>query len=564
MAVTEITVPDIGDFKDVPIIEVLVKAGDRVDAETPLITLESDKATMDVPSPVAGVVQQVIVNTGDTVSEGSTIVLLETNSDGGSLADEVAQVAATLDGVPETPGTQDTGRQIAPIATSSQEKVAPAHPSDESAVIEITVPDIGDFKDVPVIDVLVKAGDTIETEAPLVTLESDKATMDVPSPAAGTVLEVLVQQGDTVSEGSLIVRLSGITDGPGQAASTTQAESASTTAPAVAAPAPATATTQTGFTAPKPPASLPPPVERAGVALPHASPSIRRFARELGVDLTQVRGSGPKGRILREDVQAWVKQRVAQPAAPGGGPMLPEMPDIDFSKFGDIEVKPLNRIKRLTAANLHRSWLHVPHVTHHDEADITELEEFRNQMKQDAAAEGIKLTPLAFVLKGCVAALRRYPTFNASLEKGGENLIIKNYYHIGVAVDTPDGLVVPMVRDADKKGVMTIAKELGEVSERARNKKLSPQDMQGASFTISSLGGIGGTAFTPIINAPEVAILGVTRAQTKPVYQGDTFVPRLMLPLSLSYDHRVIDGAEAARFVSYLTQVLSDVRRLLL
>jgi len=571
----EVTVPDIGDFRNVPVIEVLVREGDEIAEETPLVTLESDKATMDVPSPFAGRVVELIVAVGSKVSEGSPLLLLETRVkrapvQADLLANEVAEVAAVLDGETQTQGKPEPQPATAPAAKASTSAQEPAPPISDTAGDSpaggssvITVPDIGDFSDVEVIDVLVSPGNVINAEDPLVTLESDKATMDVPASSGGRIVEVLVKKGDRVSEGTPIARIEA--SGKPEPAQTSPPpetrKEPQVSPPSVAAPAPVTPAATPGPR--QPPVNLPPPAEKSGVATPHASPSIRRFARELGVDLVRVRGTGPKGRILHEDVQSFVKQQMSQPAAATGS-VLPEMPDIDFTKFGEVDVQPLNRIKLLTAANLHRAWLHVPHVTHHDEADITELEEFRGAMKDEAKAQGVRLTPLAFIMKACVATLKKYPTFNASLEKSGKNLVIKRYYHIGVAVDTPDGLVVPVVRDADRKGVMTIARELGELSERARNKKLSPTDLQGASFTISSLGGIGGTGFTPIVNAPEVAILGVTRSQMKPVYQDGEFVPRLMLPLSLSYDHRVIDGAEAARFTAFLAQMLADLRRLAL
>jgi pyruvate dehydrogenase E2 component (dihydrolipoamide acetyltransferase) len=455
------------------------------------------------------------------------------------------------------------------------------------ATKEIEVPDIGDFEDVPVVEILVSEGDTIDVETPVVTLESDKAAMDVPSPTAGTVKQIMVRVDDRVSKGSPLLVLetdddageAGTGAGPAGSDDATGSEQAAAEAEEPVQPRtePEEKSAEDESEAASPPSKdepAPPPTLPAGDdggtggPPPHASPSVRRFARELGVEISQVEGSGRKGRILKEDVQSWVKKRVqgAAPAAAAAtaGAALPEMPEIDFSQFGEIEVVPLNRIKKLTAANLHRSWLHVPHVTQHEEADITKLEEFRQELKKEAADRGVKVTMLAFLMKACVAALREYPRFNASLENGGENLIVKKYYNIGIAVDTPDGLVVPVIRNVDRKGIYDLAEELGDVSERARGKKLSPKDLQGACFTISSLGGIGGTAFTPIVNAPEVAILGVSRAQMKPVYQNGEFVPRLMLPLALSYDHRVVDGAEGARFVVFLSRVLGDARRLLL
>ena len=437
------------------------------------------------------------------------------------------------------------------------------------AMHEVLVPDIGDFKDVPIIEVLVKPGDAVKADDSLVTLESDKATMEVPAPLAGVVRDMKVKVGDKVSEGTLILTLEVGEDAPAKSA---EPASAPTPAPAqslppAAAPAPAAAAP-----APPPaPAAAPPtapsaPVDEAAFARAHASPAVRRFARELGVDLSKVKGSGPKERVLKEDVQAFVKEALARPAAPGGaiGMGLPPMPVIDFAKFGPVDTKPLSRIKKLSGANLHLNWVAIPHITQQDEVDITELEAFRKDNTESAQKQGVRLTLLAFLIKASVAALKQYPQFNASLTPEGDGLVLKQYYHIGVAVDTPNGLVVPVIRDADKKGALQIARELGEVSARARDGKMSPTDMQGGTFSISSLGGIGGTHFTPIINAPEVAILGASRAVMKPVWRDGAFVPRLILPLSLSYDHRVIDGAEGARFITYLSSALSDIRRLLL
>jgi pyruvate dehydrogenase E2 component (dihydrolipoamide acetyltransferase) len=436
---------------------------------------------------------------------------------------------------------------------------------------EIVVPDIGDFKDVDVIEVLVKPGDTIQPEQSLITVESDKATMEIPSSAAGTVKELRVKVGDKVSTGSLLLMLDAVEGTPAPVASPAAAP-----AP-VPAPSPASASAPVRSVAPLvvPLASKPDPVPYEPASAPgfapHASPSVRKFARELGVDLVKVKGSGPKSRITQEDVQGFVKgvmkgaQTAPAPAARGAfGFDLPEWPQVDFAKFGPVETKPLSRIRKLSGGFLHRNWVSIPHVTQHDEADITELEAFRKENAQVAEKEGFKLTMLAFLVKASVNALRQFPDFNASLDKTGENLIVKKYYHIGVAVDTPDGLVVPVIRDADRKGVFDLARELAEISKLAREKKLKPDGMRGGTFSISSLGGIGGTAFTPIINAPEVAILGVAKSQMRPVYRGGAFVPRLVLPLSLAYDHRVIDGAAGARFTTYLSSVLSDFRRALL
>jgi pyruvate dehydrogenase E2 component (dihydrolipoamide acetyltransferase) len=452
-----------------------------------------------------------------------------------------------------------------------------------SSLVEVKVPDIGDFKEVEVIEVLVKPGEAVTKEQSLVTLESDKATMEIPSPADGLVKELKLRVGDKVSQGSSILSL----EAGGAARPEPKPAAPKAEAPrAVQAPAP-----QPESVPPRPapqaaPAALPPALSPLGrpvprepreelVAKPHASPSIRKFARELGVDLARVQGSGPKGRILQEDVQAFVKGVVAgaAPSAPAaaraaaraGLPFdLPAWPEVDFAKFGPIEAKPLARIQKLSGPALHRNWISIPHVTQFDEADITDLETFRKGHAAETDKRGFKLTLLAFLIKACVTALKQFPQFNSSLDRSGENLIVKKYYHIGVAVDTPEGLVVPVIRDADRKGVFDLAKELADISALARDRRLKPGDMQGGTFSISSLGGIGGTAFTPIINAPEVAILGVSRSALRPVWNGKEFAPRLMLPLSLSYDHRVIDGATAARFTGELSAVLSDIRRSLL
>jgi pyruvate dehydrogenase E2 component (dihydrolipoamide acetyltransferase) len=421
---------------------------------------------------------------------------------------------------------------------------------------QVLVPDIGDYKDVSIIEVMVKAGDTIKAEDNLVTLETDKAAMDVPSPYAGVIKEMKAKVGDKVSQGSLILLL----ESSDAASVPKQGESAAQVAAApVSAPAPVAA---------KPAAPVAVQTSQAVAAggKAHASPAIRRFARELGVQIAEVKGSGEKGRVTRDDVQNFVKAALAQPrgATGGNGLQVLPMPVVDFAKYGAIETKPLSRIKKISGANLHRNWVTIPHITQFDEADITEMEAFRKELNAEYAKQNIKITPLAFMLKAVVVALQQFPEFNASLDASGENLVLKQYFHIGVAVDTPNGLMVPVLRDVDKKGVVQLAKELGEISVRARDLKITAAEMQGGCFSISSLGGIGGTAFTPIINAPELAILGVSKAIIKPMHQDDTFVARLMLPLSLSYDHRVIDGAAAARFVVFLSQVLADTRRLAL
>ena len=531
--IIEIKVPDIGDYKDVPVIEVLVKAGDKVEKEQSIVVLESDKATMDVPSSHAGVVKEVKVKVGDNLSEGSVVITLE-------------EGAASSSAAP------------APVASASAP--APVSASVGGAPIEIKVPDIGDYKDVPVIEVLVKAGDRIEKEQSIVVLESDKATMDVPSSHAGIVKEVKVKVGDNLSEGSVVVILDA---GASSAASTPVAATAAPAAPLAKAVEPPIAR------APAPPpvtnSSTPP---AADAAVSHASPSVRKFARELGVTITQVKGSGPKGRITQEDVQAFVKAAMSggagspASAASGGslgGLNLIPWPKVDFTKFGEIERQPLNRIKKLTAANLGRNWVMIPAVTYHEDADITDLEAFRVLTNKENEKKGIKITMLAFLMKAAVAALKKYPEFNSSLD--GDDLILKKYFNIGFAADTPTGLVVPVIKDADKKGIFELAKETSDLAALARDGKLKPDQMQGASFTISSLGGIGGTYFSPIVNAPEVAILGVSKAAMKPVWDGKQFVPRLICPLSLSADHRVIDGALATRFNVYIAQLLADFRR---
>jgi pyruvate dehydrogenase E2 component (dihydrolipoamide acetyltransferase) len=521
MGEVSVRVPDIGDFKDVPIIEIAVKPGDRVEVDAPLVTLESDKASMEVPSPIAGVVRALAVKIGDKVSEGTTILILEI--DGGGVASEPVKPAVT-----------------APPAPTS----APA------GIAEVRVPDIGDFKDVPIIEIMVKPGDTIASEQPLITLESDKASMEVPSPLGGKVSDLKVKVGDRVSEGSVILTL--VTDAA--AAEAQGATSATASTPSQPAALPAAA-----------PAS--PTLPDAAFDIPYAGPSVRKRARERGIDLRQVKGSGPRGRILPADVDAFAKGPVSAPAAKAsvsagaaGLELLP-WPKVDFAKFGPVETKPLSRIKKISAANLHRNWVMIPHVTSHDEADITDLEEFRARLNKENEKSGVRVSMLAFMIKAAVAALKKFPEFNSSLE--GENLILKKYYHIGFAADTPQGLVVPVIRDADKKGVIEIAKEMGDLAKLARDGKLKPDQMQGGTFTISSLGGIGGTYFTPIINAPEVAIMGACRSFHKMVWDGKQAMPRLIQPLSLSWDHRVIDGAAAARFNVYFSSLLADMRRVL-
>ena len=522
----QVHVPDIGDFKDVPIIEIQVKVGDRVGVEAPLITLESDKASMDVPSPAAGVVKSLAVKVGDKVSASTPILTMEVDGAGG-----VAEAKKPA---------------VSPPPAATQ---APA------GVAEVRVPDIGDFKNVPIIDIMVKPGDSLSPEQPLVTLESDKASMDVPSPLRGVVQELKVKVGDRVSEGSVILTLT-------TEAATAQPQRPS---PPSAPPKPTAPSSPAAVTAA--PAVPPAPTgPEAWSDIPYAGPSTRKHARERGIDLRQVKGSGPRGRILPSDVDAFAKTpaAAAQPApaaALGASLELLPWPKVDFAKFGPIETRPLSRIKKISAANLHRNWVMIPHVTSHDDADITDLEEFRVRLNKENEKSGVRVSMLAFMIKAAVATLKKFPDFNASLD--GENLVLKKYYHIGFAADTPQGLVVPVIRDADRKGVIEIAKEMGELAKLARDGKLKPDQMQGGTFTISSLGGIGGTYFTPIINAPEVAIMGACRSFHKMVWDGKQAVPRLIQPLSLSWDHRVIDGAGAARFNVYFANLLSDMRRAL-
>ena len=541
MSIVEIKVPDIGGHENVDIIAVEVKAGDTIALDDTLITLETDKATMDVPADAAGVVKEVKVKVGDKVSEGDVIVLVEAAGAGAAAAPAAA-----------------------PKAEAAPAPAAPAAAPAAAANVQVAVPDIGGHTDVDVIAVEVKVSDTVAVDDTLITLETDKATMDVPSTAAGTVTAVHIKVGDKVSEGSIIIDVAAA---GAPAAATPAAAEAPKAAPAPAtAPAPAPAAPAAPATA----AYGSAPVNEAGFAKAHAGPSARKLARELGVDLSLVKGSGNKGRITKDDIKAFVKAAMqggaAKPAAAGaslgGGLDLLPWPKVDFAKFGEIEVKELSRIKKISGQNLSRNWVVIPHVTVHDEADMTDLEEFRKQLNKEWEREGVKLSPLAFIIKASVAALKAFPEFNSSLD--GDNLVLKKYFHIGFAADTPNGLVVPVIKDVDKKGLKEISQELTELSKKAREGKLKPQEMQGACFTISSLGGIGGTGFTPIVNAPEVAILGVCKSQMKPVWNGASFEPRLMCPLSLSFDHRVIDGAAGMRFTVFLAKLLQDFRRITL
>ncbi|NQD37044.1 dihydrolipoyllysine-residue acetyltransferase [Permianibacter sp. IMCC34836] len=551
MAIREITVPDIGDVKNVDVIEVPVKVGDVIKKDDTLITVETDKATMEVPAPAAGTIKEMKLKVGDKVSQGSLILLLEE-------AGASAAVSA-----PAPAPTAVSASAPAPVAAvPAPVAAAPAAASGPARSETVSVPDIGDAKDVDVIEIAVKVGDTVKKDDTLIVVEGEKATMDVPSSVSGVVESIALKVGDKVSKGSVI----GVIKVAGGASAPLAAAPAPSTSVAASAPSVVTAampSVSTDRAAPVP--DYPYERKAVGEKIVHASPAIRRFARELGVDLGKVNASGPKGRVMKEDIQSFVKFELNRPkpvASSGAG--VPELPTIDFSKWGEVETRQLTRIQKVSSVNLHRNWLTIPHVTQHDDADITELEAFRQGAKDEAEKRGIKLTPLVFVMKAVVNTLQAFPSFNASLAPDGETLVLKKYWHIGVAVDTPDGLVVPVVRDVDKKSVFQLSEELAEISKKAREKKLGADAMQGSTFTISSLGGIGGSYFTPIVAWPNVAILGLSKSSMKPVWDGKQFVPRLMLPMSLSYDHRVIDGAVGARFITHLAKNLSDIRRLLL
>lgn len=578
----EVKVPDIGDFADVEVIEVLVSPGDTIAVEQSLITVESDKASMEIPSSAAGVVESVAVSVGDKVAEGALVLTLRASAEeGGAMPSSASPKAAAA-------APAAAARPAASAAASSSPAVAsppaaPAPAATDGGTVTIVIPDIGDFDGVEVIELLVAVGDSVAVEQSLLTVESDKASMEIPSSSAGTVSRLLVKIGDSVAKGTPIAELTQSAGAatpatrPGEAIAAPPPAAPAASAPATADPESAAKPTTAAAAATGTVSRSQPvphdPADTSRIIKPHASPSVRGFARELGVDLHDVSGSGPKQRILRDDVSAFVKRALAAgPRSAGAAPAsagadgaalgLIPWPKVDFAKFGPVERRDLSRIKKISAANLHRNWVMIPHVTNHDDADITDLEAFRKLLNAENEKSGAKVTMLAFLVKACVAALKKFPEFNASLD--GDQLVLKNYWHIGVAADTPNGLVVPVIRDADQKGVMAIAAEMSALAKKARDGKISPAEMQGGTFSISSLGGIGGRYFTPIINAPEVAILGVCRADTQPMWDGRQFSPRLILPLSLSWDHRVIDGAAAARFNAYLGQVLSDFRRTML
>jgi pyruvate dehydrogenase E2 component (dihydrolipoamide acetyltransferase) len=578
MASIELTVPDIGGFADIPVIEVLVAPGETIAKDAPLVTLESDKATMEIPASNAGVVKDIKVKVGDKVSQGSVIVTIESaDAPAQASAGTTAQAAPGASGASGDAAKNDPVGVVADAAGAAEEDKTPSSPvatgEPVESVVDLVVPDIGDFADIPVIEILVAPGDTIAKDAPLVSLESDKATMEVPASTGGVVREVKVKVGDRVSKGSVLASVSSTAPAPAakpQPGTKSNAAAASAAASGASAP-------PTGNGRPAAPANgaVSSPGATNSTAAPtgvpvHASPAIRRFARELGVELAHVRGSGPNGRITRDDVQGFVKTTLRSapasdgattaPAQTGLGLNLPPWPKVDFARFGEIERVPLSRIQKISGPVLARNWVMIPHVTQNDDADVTELEAFRKAVNGER--KDVKVTMLAFLMKAAVAALKRSPQLNASLD--GDELVLKKYYHLGFAADTPNGLVVPVIKDVDRKGVLEIARETSELAAKARDGKLGPADMSGSTFTISSLGSIGGTYFTPIINAPEVAILGACKAEMRPVWDGTAFVPRLMQPLSLSYDHRVVDGALAARFTVEIKNALADLRRTLL
>ncbi|KTD15656.1 Pyruvate dehydrogenase (dihydrolipoyltransacetylase component) E2p [Legionella gratiana] len=532
----EVKIPDIGGATQVDVIEIMVQAGDQLEVDTPLITLESDKASMEIPSPIAGKVTKLNIHVGDKVSEGDVILLATVEKE----TETTQEVEST-----EKKGS-DTQEKKQPEIKKQQEKKS--NEQQTRSEKKVKIPDIGGATQVDVIEVMVQVGDQIKVDMPLITLESDKASMEIPSPVAGTITQLNVKVGDKVSEGDEIL----IATVESEREAEVETEEETITVPQQAAVVPET---------PKDTQVIPENIESTKIIA--AGPAVRRLARELGVNLTEVKGSGRKSRITKEDVQAYVKARLSAPPSTGAFG-IPPSPAIDFSQFGEIETKPLNKIKKLTGTNVHRSWITIPHVTQFDAADITDVEAFRKSEAEKAKEKGYRLTLLAFVCAVVSKALKEFPQFNASLDSTGSNLIYKKYCNIGIAVETPNGLVVPVLKNVDQLSVVEIALEMTRLSTKARDKGLMPMDMSGGCFTISSLGGIGGTSFTPIVNSPEVAILGLSRSEIKPVYENGTFQPRLMLPLSLSYDHRVIDGAEAARFTRFIGDCLSDIRRILL
>ena len=557
MSIIEIAVPDIGDFDSVEVTEILIQEGDMIAVEDSLITVESDKASMEIPSSHAGKVLKIKVALGDNIAQGAAMIMLETAEEAAATEEETpTEVAAPVEKPAPAPAKEEKTPE--PVATASSE--TNSEPKTTS-IKEILIPDIGDFDSVEITEILVAEGDIIQTEDSLITVESDKASMEIPSSESGKVVNIKVAVGDSVSQGSVVLMMEVSSGGAATEAPAEKKEpskgSHEQMAPAESAPAKVSAG-KASSDKPSPTAN----VDEKRFSKAYASPSIRKFARELGVDLSKVEGTSRKGRINKEDVKGFVKKTLTSKTS-GSTLGVKPMPEIDFSVFGEIEIKPLSKINKLTGEFLHRNWVTVPHVTQFDEADITEMEAFRKQMGSEMEKDGVKITPLAFIIRAVVASMKMYPRFNSSLDASGENLIMKSYFNIGVAVDTPNGLVVPVIREADQKSLVEISQEIRELAGKARDKTLKPSDMQGGNFSISSLGGIGGTKFTPIVNAPEVAVLGVSRSKIEPQWDGKEFQPRLMLPLSLSYDHRVIDGAEAARFTSHLSKMLSDIRRMM-
>ena len=553
MSIIEIVVPDIGDFDAVEVTEILIQEGDVIAVEDSLVTVESDKASMEIPSSHAGKVLKIKVSLGDNIAQGDVMIMLET-------AEEASTAEAPEAVAEETP-------EVKPAAAAVKEEKIPepvaaiSSEPQKTSIKEILIPDIGDFDSVEITEILVAEGDMVQTEDSLITVESDKASMEIPSSESGKVVNIKVAIGDNVSQGSVMLMMEVSSGGTAaDAPAATKAPSKGSheqMAPAKSAPAKVSAG-KASSDKPSPTANI----DEKRFSKAYASPSIRKFARELGVDLSKVEGTSRKGRINREDVKGFVKKTLTSKSS-GSSLGVKPMPEIDFSVFGEIEIKPLSKINKLTGEFLHRNWVTVPHVTQFDEADITEMEAFRKQMGSEMEKDGVKITPLAFIIRAVVASMKMYPKFNSSLDASGDNLIMKNYFNIGVAVDTPNGLVVPVIREADQKSLVEISQEIRELAGKARDKTLKPSDMQGGNFSISSLGGIGGTKFTPIVNAPEVAVLGVSRSKMEPQWDGNEFQPRLMLPLCLSYDHRVIDGADAARFTTHLSKMLSDIRRMM-
>lgn len=558
MSIQEIVVPDIGDFDAVEVTEILVQEGDVIAVEDSLVTVESDKASMEIPSDAAGKVLKIKVSLGDNIAQGDVMIMLETAEATDAEEPEAEQII-------EAPST--AAEMPKPEAIKEEKKAAPVTASNsepkKTSVKEILIPDIGDFDSVEITEILVSEGDMVQIEDSLITVESDKASMEIPSSESGKVVNIKVAIGDNVSQDSVVLMME-VDSGETEAATAAPAQkkepskgSHEQMAPAKSAPAKVSAG-KASSDKPSPTAKI----DEKRFSKAYASPSIRKFARELGVDLSKVEGTSRKGRINREDVKGFVKKTLNK-KSDGSSLGVKPMPEIDFSVFGEIEIQPLSKINKLTGEFLHRNWVTVPHVTQFDEADITEMEAFRKQMGKEMEKDGVKITPLAFIIRAVIATMKVYPRFNSSLDASGDNLIMKNYFNIGVAVDTPNGLVVPVIKSADQKSLVEISQEIRELASKARDKNLKPSDMQGGNFSISSLGGIGGTKFTPIVNAPEVAVLGVSRSKMEPQWDGTEFQPRLMLPLSLSYDHRVIDGADAARFTTHLSKMLSDIRRMM-